>query len=341
MARSSPCWGQAAAARRRRCGWWPGWRGPTVARSVTATVCWSRPQRIHLPPEKRHVGMVFQSYALWPHMTVRENVSYPLRLRKRPRDEIKSRVDAVLGLIGLGDLGERLVPQLSGGQQQRVALARALVYEPALMLFDEPFSNLDAQLRTQMRLELKTLRRSVAMTRLLRHPRPDRSAEHCRPHRHHERWPHRADRHAAGGLSEARDALRARLPRPGDFAARPRPVSRVVRSELGFNAPGILRADIDATGFSTGDDVEVSIRPEHVTVVPAGAETATINALSATLLDLLFIGEKYEARIDIAGQSNALTLPASQDWTEGQQVLVQFDPKHLQLWRTAAPARPH
>ena len=295
---------------------------------------------IHLPPEKRHVGMVFQSYALWPHMTVRENVSYPLRLRKRPRDEIKSRVDAVLGLIGLRDLGDRLVPQLSGGQQQRVALARALVYEPALMLFDEPFSNLDAQLRTQMRLELKTLRRSVAMTGFfVTHDQTEALSI--------------ADRIAImnGGRIEqigtpvevyqkpatrfVRDFLGQAISLRGRIQNAGRPF------ELGFNVPGVLKAEIDAPGFSSGEDVEVSIRPEHVTVVPATGTTAEANTLPATLLDLLFIGEKYEARIDIGGQSNALMLPAGTDWIEGQQVLVRFDPKRLQLWRIGASSHVH
>ena len=121
---------------------------------------------IHLPPEKRNIGMVFQSYALWPHMTVFDNVGYPLRLRHVKSAEVKTRVQAVLELMGLGTLASHTVPQLSGGQQQRVALARALVYEPSLMLFDEPFSNLDAQLRAQMRIELKSLRKKVQMTGL-------------------------------------------------------------------------------------------------------------------------------------------------------------------------------
>jgi iron(III) transport system ATP-binding protein len=108
--------------------------------------------------------MVFQSYAVWPHMTVFDNVAYPLAVRRLPRSEIRSRVDDVLALTGLEELGQRPAPQLSGGQQQRVALARALVARPDVLLLDEPLSNLDAQLRRQMREELKRLQSEVRVT---------------------------------------------------------------------------------------------------------------------------------------------------------------------------------
>jgi iron(III) transport system ATP-binding protein len=112
---------------------------------------------ISLPPEQRGLGLVFQSYALWPHRTVFENVAAGLKLRGVTPDEIKQRVDKVLDQIGLAHLAERLPPQLSGGQQQRVAIARALVYEPPVILLDEPLSNLDAKLREEARAFLRTL----------------------------------------------------------------------------------------------------------------------------------------------------------------------------------------
>jgi len=118
----------------------------------------------HLPPWQRNVGMVFQSYALWPHMTVRKNVAFGLEERRMPRNEIRQRVDTALDLVGLLDLADRRPSQLSGGQQQRVALARTVIIEPRVLLLDEPLSNLDAKLRIQMRRELRQLQRKLSLT---------------------------------------------------------------------------------------------------------------------------------------------------------------------------------
>ena len=116
-----------------------------------------------VPPERREIGMVFQSYAIWPHMTVFKNVAYPLA-GGNGRDDVSQRVGGVLERLSLGSLADRLAPNLSGGQQQRVALARALVAQPQVLLLDEPLSNLDAKLREQMRFELKSLQESFGIT---------------------------------------------------------------------------------------------------------------------------------------------------------------------------------
>ena len=117
-----------------------------------------------VPPWKRDVGLVFQHYALWPHLTVYENVAFGLRERRLPRAEIALKVTAALGQVGLEGFEARRPSQLSGGQQQRVALARTLAVQPRLLLLDEPLSNLDAQLRAQTRVELARLQRDVAIT---------------------------------------------------------------------------------------------------------------------------------------------------------------------------------
>ncbi|MBR3742226.1 MAG: ABC transporter ATP-binding protein [Clostridia bacterium] len=117
-----------------------------------------------IPPEKRSIGMVFQSYAVWPHMNVFDNVAYPLRIKKESKTNIKEAVDRVLAIVHLSQYAERFPNQLSGGQQQRVALARALVAAPKLLLLDEPLSNLDAKLRESMRFEIKEIQKQLGIT---------------------------------------------------------------------------------------------------------------------------------------------------------------------------------
>ena len=117
-----------------------------------------------VPPEKRNLGMVFQSYAVWPHMNVFDNVAYPLKIKKVSKEELKERTLKALSLVHLDEYAERFPNQLSGGQQQRVALARALVGEPGLLLLDEPLSNLDAKLRESMRFEIKELQKKLGLT---------------------------------------------------------------------------------------------------------------------------------------------------------------------------------
>jgi iron(III) transport system ATP-binding protein len=134
--------------------------------SLHGKVVFSSAAGISVPPNRRNFGMVFQSYAIWPHMTVYQNAAFPLRVRRdRPdRKKIADRVMRVLSAVALDDVAERAATKLSGGQQQRLALARALVMEPQLLLLDEPLSNLDAKLRERMRFELKRMQRELALT---------------------------------------------------------------------------------------------------------------------------------------------------------------------------------
>ena len=121
-------------------------------------------KKVNIAPEKRHVGMVFQSYAVWPHMNVFENVAFPLRVAKVPASEVNDRVAAILKVVELSGLEKRMPNMLSGGQQQRVALARGLVAQPKVLLLDEPLSNLDAKLREKMRVDIRQIQQQFKIT---------------------------------------------------------------------------------------------------------------------------------------------------------------------------------
>ena len=172
----------------------------------------------NLPPEKRNIAMVFQSYALWPHMTVLGNVGYGLRLRGVPRPEVRRRVGEVLKLLNLSGLEERKVTNLSGGQRQRVALGRALAIDPQLLLLDEPLSNLDAKVRVQLRQEIKTLQNRLGFTAI--HVTHDREEAMTMADRIvvMDAGPHRPGRPAEGGLRPAELALRRELHGGGEHA---------------------------------------------------------------------------------------------------------------------------
>jgi ABC-type Fe3+/spermidine/putrescine transport system ATPase subunit len=234
------------------------------------------------PPWRRRIGFVFQSYALWPHMTVHDNVAYGLRLRGLPRAEVAARVGAALDRIGMAGLGGRHPGQLSGGQQQRVALARALVLEPDVLLLDEPLSNLDARLRVEMRREIRRLQREVGITTIY--------VTH--------------DQEEALQLSDVIAVMsQGRVEQVGsaeEVYARPR--TAFVATSLG--AATLLRGEAQADGALlvdgrrlplslspalAGRTVRVALRPENVGVV-AGSGPDT---LAAIITERAYLGHAF------------------------------------------------
>jgi ABC-type Fe3+/spermidine/putrescine transport system ATPase subunit len=302
----------------------------------------SSAEGIFVPPDQRNFGMVFQSYALWPHMTVEQNIAYPLKLRRTANAEIRARVDATVALMGLTPFVQRTVNTLSGGQQQRAALARALVYSPAVVLFDEPFSNLDTQLRTQMRAELKTLQKDVQMTGVfVTHDQIEALSL--------------ADRIAIMNAGRVEQ-----IGSPEDVYDRP--VSRFVYDFLGksitfegvvnaVGTDGTARIAVGTGGTlrarqtqrivpQAGATVAVSVRPGYVRVFPDGAEEVRTqsNAVPATIRQLLYVGDHYEARVAIGASSTLLELPRAGRWQDGQRVVLAFDEADASIWPVDVPA---
>jgi ABC-type Fe3+/spermidine/putrescine transport system ATPase subunit len=291
----------------------------------------SVPRRTFLPPHRRNLGMVFQSYAIWPHMTVFENVAYPLELRGVRRAVVRERVAAILDLVGLAGLETRSATLLSGGQMQRLALCRALVYEPDLLLLDEPFSNLDAKLREQMRVEVKLLQRRLGVTVLfVTHDQIEALSL--------------SDRIAVmqGGHVEQVGAPRDLYERPAsafvrDFLGQT-VILRGAVKEAGDGTVGVAlagplagatlrgRAASDTT-LSAGASVQLAIRPEDIEITLSGESDG--NALTGTIEALLFVGDRYEARVALGGEQRvSLLLSRTRTWREGQRVRLGF-PEHL------------
>jgi ABC-type Fe3+/spermidine/putrescine transport system ATPase subunit len=289
--------------------------------------------RSYVPTHKRNMGMVFQSYAIWPHMTVFENVAYPLRVRRTPNNVVSEKVERALDQVGLGGLGSRGATQLSGGQQQRVALARSLVFEPELLLLDEPFSNLDAKLREQMRGELKILQRRLGITVLfVTHDQiealslSDRIA--VMNLGNIEQLGRPLELYNAPKSAMVRDFLGRTLILDGEVAER-RGETVVVK----LNQGGVIESNNASDDLGPGTPCQVAVRPEKVTVRPDLAAGGT-NRIKGILEALLFIGDRYEARVSMGDSNDDVTvyMEAGANWQEGQEVSLEFPANELRVW---------
>ena len=256
-----------------------------------------------VPPERRGIGMVFQSYAVWPHMTVFQNVAYPLKIARLPKAEIKTKVETILEAVHLEEYAERIPSQLSGGQQQRVALGRALVSEPKLLLLDEPLSNLDAKLRESMRFEIKDIQKKFGITVVyVTHDQAEAMAM--------------SDR-----IIVLYNGIIQQVAPPTEIYRQP--VNQFVADFVGkvnfFKGtafPGTafpgsagngkielvgLGQSIPYQGPHSGK-VIVAIRPENITLNPSGSAHGPAGLLNGTLLSMFYLGDINDCRVDINGE---------------------------------------
>lgn len=273
-----------------------------------------------VPPEKRKLGMVFQSYAIWPHMTVFDNVAYPLKVRGVERSAMKNMVRKALELVKLEEFENRPATQLSGGQQQRVALARALVYEPSVILLDEPLSNLDAKLREYMRSELRELLQGLRMTAL---------------YVTHDQIEALVISDIVGVMNEGK---LLELGSPGKMYSSPE--NRFVADFIGLanfipgkavkvdgsveTAIGSIRCSIPQY-IEEGADVLLCVRPENI-FISRERPASKSNVFEATVSMSAFVGEFYDCWFSLDSQIIRAHVHPMNKVNRGDKVYIHFDP---------------
>jgi iron(III) transport system ATP-binding protein len=282
---------------------------------------------VNVPAERRGLSMVFQSYAIWPHMSVFDNVAYGLRVRKRPEAEVTARVREALELVQLGELGARSASKLSGGQQQRVALARAFVFSPSVLLFDEPLSNLDAKLRAEMRVELKELQRRLDVTSVyVTHDLEEALAI--------------SDR-----IVVMRDGVIEQVGTPGEIYDRPR--NTFVADFVGSAnlIRGRRRADLERDGsvvietpggalvhgtagaHPAGDATLMAVRTVRLRLDRARPD-GSVNAWPARIRRRVFQGDFTQYHVEWDGRELIVRSAAPDPLVEGEHVFVSADPRY-------------
>jgi iron(III) transport system ATP-binding protein len=284
------------------------------------------PERgLHVPPRLRNIGMVFQSYAVWPHMTVQQNVAYPLRHRKVAREEIDRKVARVLELVGLGEYAARPVTQLSGGQMQRVALARALVYEPRILLLDEPLSNLDAKLRLRLRDELRRIIKEARVTALyVTHDQSEAVV-----------LGDRIGVMEGGKLMQISPPVELYNKPENLFVANFTGVSNLLKGRLaddGIALPGgeTLRIARKPAGHA-GDAVVVAVRPENIQLQQNGSASAAVNSFPGRVVEGHFHGTQTTYAIETLGHRvEAIELGTVPRFAVQDQIRVVIPPE--QSW---------
>lgn len=292
--------------------------------------CLAAPARgIYVPPDKRHVGMMFQSYAIWPHLTVFENVAFPLRVRREPSASIRKRVLETLEIVGLAGLEQRGATQLSGGQQQRVALARAIVYTPKLLLLDEPLSNLDVKLREQMRTELRALQQRLNLAVVyVTHDQAEAMSLSDRIAMFNK-----GKLEQVGSPSDIYERPSTRF--VGDFLGRTVIVRGTMRRDAGQNwidVEGSGRIAVASTlngQFSEGQSLRILSRPEDISLLPMGEPAP--NQVSGKVERVTYMGDHLEYTISAGGRSLVLPATKKQNYPVGSNIRLAFDPASVTI----------
>ncbi len=294
--------------------------------SIGGKTVFSTADRVYVPTNRRPIGMVFQSYAIWPHMTVFENVAYPLTIHRVNKAEIKKRVADVLKIVGLQGLEDRPAPKLSGGQQQRVAFARALVNEPKVMLLDEPLSNLDAKLREQMRFEIKALQRRVNITTIyVTHDQGEALAISDQIAVMH-----------AGKLIEVGNPHQLYSRPKRRFTATFLGLTNLIPGKVvelgGDSKPGRLETSkgiftfIPAAGLTAGSAAVLSIRPEHIEVMKQKPQVSE-NVLEGSVKEAIFMGDAYHCQIAVGDSVLRVHTHPFLTMNPGDKVYLHLDPQ--------------
>ena len=286
------------------------------------------------PPYKRDVNTVFQSYALFPHLTVEQNVSFGLERRKVGRDEVRQRVAETLDLVQLGGFGRRKPGQLSGGQAQRVALARALVNRPRALLLDEPLGALDLRLRKQLQIELKRIQQDVAITFV--HVTHDQ--EEAMTMADTIAVMHDGRIEQAGGAADLYERPRT------EFVANFLGVSNLIDGKIGAAHGDLstvkthdgaqLHVPTDRVGPHDTDSIRVGVRPEKITLTAGGNGAADRNSLRGTVVVAAFLGVSIQYLVRAAGGEELTVFAQNLDGSEpdsfgpGREVHMTWDPHH-------------
>ena len=278
---------------------------------------------VFVQPEKRQMGMVFQSYAVWPHMTVFQNVAFPLREQRVRRQEIKERVMDTLELVDLADFAQRPAPKLSGGQQQRVALARALVGNPQVLLLDEPLSNLDAKLREQMRYEIRTMQQRLGITTIF----VTHDQDEAMTLSDEIAVMHNGTVAQIGGPREVYDRPQTRYVM--DFLGRVNHLPAIVSVSDGQATALIAGQELpiaDTNGLVDGDEAVVAFRSESIELVPDGGD------LTATVTAAVYIAGSMTYTVQIGEVLLHVRAPLEIEMDEDSSVGLRISPAVVRLW---------